>query len=91
MTVLRLRESDLHWREIDGEVIALEARGSTYVAANGAGTLLWRALVEGSTREGLADELIRAYGIERERAVEDADRFVDALIQQGLLENGELN
>jgi len=27
MTELRLRDTDLHWREIDGEVIALEARG----------------------------------------------------------------
>jgi hypothetical protein len=85
MTELRLRDTDLHWREIDGEVIALEARGSTYLAANSAGTLLWRALVEGSTREGLADELVRAYGIDRERAAADADRFVDALVEQGLL------
>jgi hypothetical protein len=85
MTELRLRDTDLHWREIDGEVIALEARGSTYLAANGAGTVLWRALVDGSTREGLADELVRAYGLDRERAVADADRFVDSLLAQGLL------
>ena len=86
MTELRLRDTDLHWREVDGEVIALEARGSTYLAANGAGTVLWRALIDGSTREGLADELVRTYGIERAQAAEDADRFVDALIEQGLLD-----
>jgi Coenzyme PQQ synthesis protein D (PqqD) len=85
MTELRLKDEDLHWREIDGEVIALEARGSTYLAANGAGTLLWRALAAGCTREELADELVRAYGIDRERAAVDADRFVDSLAAQGLL------
>jgi hypothetical protein len=85
MTELRLRDTDLHWREIDGDVIALEARGSTYLAANHAGTLLWRALVTGSTREGLADELVRAYGIDRGRAAADAGRFVDALAEQRLL------
>jgi hypothetical protein len=85
MTELRLRDTDLHWREIDGEVIALEARGSTYVAANGSGTLLWRALVAGSTRERLADELVAAYGIERTRATADVDAFVSALDAQGLL------
>ena len=85
MSELRLRDADLHWREIDGEVIALEARGSTYLAANGAGTLLWRALVDGSTREGLADELVRAYGIERERAIADVDAFLSSLVEQGLL------
>jgi hypothetical protein len=85
MTELRLRDTYLHWREIDGEVIALEARGSTYLAANDAGTVLWRALAGGSTREGLAEELIRAYGIDRERALADADRFIETLVQQGLL------
>ena len=83
--MLRLRDTDLHWREIDGEIIALEARGSTYVAANGAGTLLWRALSEGATREALVDELVRAYGIEREQAGADTDRFLAQLDEQGLL------
>ena len=85
MTLLRLKETDLHWREIDGEIIALEARGSRYIAANGAGTTLWRALVEGATRDELADELVRLYGIERERAEADVSRFLDALAEQGLL------
>jgi hypothetical protein len=85
MTVLKLRDTDIHWREIDGEIIALEARGSRYVAANGAGAVLWRALIGGTTREGLADELVRAYGIDRERALADAGRFVDALAEQDLL------
>ena len=88
MTELRLRGADLHWREIDGEVIALEARRSTYLAANGAGTVLWRALAEGTTRDGLADELIRVYGIDRERALADVDRFIDSLVQQGLCTKG---
>ena len=47
--------------------------------------MLWRALVEGTTREGLADVLVRVYGIERERALADADGFVAALVEQGLL------
>jgi hypothetical protein len=85
MTLLKLRETDLHWREIDGEIIALEGRGSQYVAANGAGTLLWRALVTGTTRAALAEELVRVYGIERERATADVDHFLDGLAQQALL------
>jgi hypothetical protein len=85
VTDLRLREADLHWREIDGEIVALEARSSRYVAANGAGAVLWRALVAGSTREQLADELVAAFGIDRERAAADADRFVAELAAQGLL------
>jgi hypothetical protein len=85
MMELKLKATDLHWREIDGEIIALEGRGSRYVAANGAGTVLWRALVDGATRDALADELVREYGIERDRATADVDRFVEALGEQGLL------
>ena len=85
MKPLKLRDTDLHWREIDGEIIALEARGSTYVAANGAGTLLWRSLAAGTTPDALADELVRAYGIDRTRAVIDTDRFIGQLAAQGLL------
>ena len=85
MTFLKLRETELHWREIDGEIIALEPRDSRYLSTNGAGTVLWRALVAGTTRDGLADELVRAYGIDRERAMADAGHFVDTLADQGLL------
>lgn len=85
MTELRLRADDLHWREIDGEVIALEARGSTYVAANGAGTLLWRALASGTTPDALADELVRVYGIDRRQAAADIEQFIAQLSEQGLL------
>jgi hypothetical protein len=90
MTLLRLKRTDLHWREIDGEIIALEGRGSRYVAANSAGAVLWRALIDGTTREGLADELVRIYGIERERADADVGRFVEALADQGLLASGSV-
>jgi hypothetical protein len=86
VTDLRLRDADLHWREIDGEVIALEARNSTYLATNDAGTLLWRALVDGASLDGLADELVRAFGIDRERAVADAEAFVAQVAAEGLLE-----
>jgi hypothetical protein len=85
MKLLKLRDTDLHWREIDGEIIALEARGSRYVATNGAGALLWRALLSGTTQDGLAEELVRVYGIDRERALADTGRFVDELAEQGLL------
>ena len=86
MHELKLRSADLHWREIDDEIIALEGRGSNYVAANGAGTLLWRALAEGTTRDALADVLVAAYRIDRDRARADADRFVAEVAAQGLLE-----
>lgn len=85
--LLRLRTMDLHWRHVDGEIIALDARASAYLTANCAGAVLWRALSEGATREGLADALMAAYGIARDRALADVDGYIGELAAQGLLES----
>jgi len=83
---IRLREADLHWQDIDGDVIALEGRASEYLTANPAGALLWRALAAGSTRAELADRLAAAYRLPRARAAHDAERFLAELRERGLLE-----
>jgi hypothetical protein len=83
----RLRTADLHWQVIDGEVIALEARRSHYLAANSAGGILWRALQDGATRSGLAEQLVDAYGIDRDRALADVEVYLGQLAAQGLLES----
>ena len=86
MSELRLRADGVHWREIGGEVIALEARSSTYVASNAAGAMLWRELAGGTTRERLVAGLVDAYGIDRARGEADVDRFLAELAAQDLLE-----
>jgi hypothetical protein len=86
MGELRLRADSVHWQEIDGELVALEARSSQYLAANSAGTVLWRALAAGSTRERLAQALVDGYGIDLDRALADTDHFLAQLAEQGLLE-----
>lgn len=82
---LRLRADDVEWREIDDEIVLLDGRQATYLSTNGSGTLLWRALAAGATREQLVTTLVDAYGIDERRATADADDFVAALSSQGLL------
>ena len=84
--MLRLRADHLPWREIDGEIIALDPATSSYVSINGSGTLLWHELVEGTTTQELAARLTDAYGIEREQAQSDVDAFVSQLGASGWLE-----
>jgi hypothetical protein len=84
-TRLQLRTDDLHWREVDDEIVALEGRGSTYLAANGSGSVLWRMLAQGATRDELAATLVETYGLDPGAAAMDADRFVDQMREAGLL------
>jgi hypothetical protein len=83
---LRLRSEALQWREVEGEVIALEGRTATYLAANPSGAFLWRALAKGATREQLVAGLADRFAIDRIRAAEDVDSFLQELVDQNLLE-----
>ena len=87
MNELRLRPDDLNWREIDGEVVAVDAETSTYLSANPAGALLWQMLAEGATHDAMTQRLVDEYGIELDRASTDVEAFVAALRARGLLES----
>jgi hypothetical protein len=82
---LRLRQDGVAWRDVDGEVVALDERAAVYLAANPAGALLWRSLAGGATRDGLVEELAATFGIERRRASADTDAFLAELRERGLL------
>jgi hypothetical protein len=86
MSKVQLVREGLDWREVDGQLIALDSQRSTYLSGNPAGTLLWRALAEGSSEEELARKLVETYEIEPERAAQDVSRFVADLDRRGLLE-----
>jgi Coenzyme PQQ synthesis protein D (PqqD) len=83
---LRLRTAALHWREVEGEIVALETDGSVYLSANGSGAFLWRALADGATREELVTGLLARYDIGPERARADVERFIEELERHRLLE-----
>jgi len=84
--VLRLRQEDLDWLSVEDEVVALDAQAAVYLSANRAGALLWAALTKGTTRDQLAELLVRAFGIDQETASTDVDVFLDQVDEQGLLD-----
>jgi hypothetical protein len=84
--VARLRQGALAWREIDGEIVALEVESSTYIAANRTGGVLWQRLTEGATEQDLVAELMSRFDIEAARAQTDVADFLAALDERGLLE-----
>jgi hypothetical protein len=83
---LRLRNHALEWREIEGEVVAVDTRKSVYMAVNRSGAVLWPALAAGATRDNLVERLVEAYEIDRESAEGDVDAFLRLLDEQDLLE-----
>ncbi len=76
---LRVRADALEWRELDGEIVALDLRHSLYLAINPSGAALWPALVDGASREQLVERLCAEWGISREAAEPDVDGFLSEL------------
>lgn len=82
---LRLRADSIEWREVDGEVIALDQKASLYLAGNPTATLLWSALSAGATRGDLVSILTETFGIDADRAAVDVDAFIADLRARDLL------
>ena len=85
-TVLKLKADAVDWREVEGQVVALDRGGSVYLAINGTGTVLWPAIVQGSTRATLLQILLKTFDVEPARASADVDAFVADLSERSLLE-----
>lgn len=76
----------MDWREVEGEVVALDRISSTYLAINAAGAVLWPALVRGTGEDELVTLLLAEFGVDEVRARADVEAFVSMLAQRDLLE-----
>jgi hypothetical protein len=83
---VRLRRGSVEWREVEGEVIAVDVRTSEYLAINPTGAVLWRVLEVGATRGELAERLVASFDVEPDVAARDVGEFLAVLEERGLLE-----
>ncbi|MEA2828067.1 MAG: hypothetical protein QOG43_2506 [Actinomycetota bacterium] len=84
--IIRLRASDVAWREIDGEVVLLDLKASVYISVNATGTVLWKLLAPGATRSELIGGLMSTFGVDEGQAAVDVDAFVASCRERRLLE-----
>jgi hypothetical protein len=82
---LRLRDSGLEWRTVEGEIVALDMSESAYLAVNESGRRLWEELARGTTRDKLVQLLTDTYGLDEAAAQRDTDAFLAELAQRELL------
>jgi len=83
---IQIRRGVLEWREVEGEIVALDLRNKTYLAVNSTGAALWPSLVSGGDREELLAYLVKRFGVSRDQAADDLDAFLSELAGQDLLE-----
>ena len=83
---IRIPPGVVEWREVEGEIVALDLRTKTYLAVNRTGAVLWPALVAGGSRAELLAQLVASFGVPPEAAAGDLDGFLAELTEQNLLE-----
>jgi hypothetical protein len=84
-TRLRLDADQVEWRAIEGEIVALDLRSSTYFAVNATGAVLWQPLLDGRTEDELTELLVATFGVDPRVAQDDVRAFVGMLTERRLL------
>lgn len=79
------RRSDLICREVDGKLVGLDPRSSSYFSLNPTGTLLWRELEGGADKSVLVKALVDEHHIDPETATADVQAFIDSLQEHEFL------
>lgn len=83
--IIQVRPGAATWREVDDEVVLLDGSTSTFLRANPTASLLWKAMVTGTTREELVEALLSEFEVDRSTAEAAVDSFVEACRQRQLL------
>jgi hypothetical protein len=83
---IRLRDGAVEWRELDGEIVALDRQRSEYLAVNRTGAAVWPLLAQGASREELLERMTERFDVDGEIAERDLQVFLDSLVERELLE-----
>jgi hypothetical protein len=86
MSYIRIDTSRVDAREVGGELVILDLKAQRYLGGNRSAALLWPLLVEGASREALADRLVTEWSVDSERARADVEALIGTLEQLDLLE-----
>lgn len=84
---LRLKDDRVAWRDVGGEVVALDLQESNYLGVNASGAVLWDLLAAGTTEAELAQKLVELHAIDDDVARRDVAAFVADLRARALLED----
>ncbi|MBR2929896.1 MAG: PqqD family protein [Clostridia bacterium] len=78
-------------RHVAGTDVVLPISGATLsfrgmLTLNETGSMIWRLLEEGATRDELANAVISEYEVSAEEALADVDKFIAKLCDAGCLD-----
>jgi Coenzyme PQQ synthesis protein D (PqqD) len=85
-TRFRPNTAEVAAKVIDGEAILMNLSNGLYYSLADSGAALWELLECGYSLEEMGQVLSDRYGVDRSRVLEDADRLMGELLQEGLVQ-----
>jgi hypothetical protein len=83
--LMKIRSSGLSWRQLDDNIMLLDIATSSYLSITGAGSVIWVALVDGSTVDELVTTVLTEFDVDHATAAADVTAFLADLEARGLL------
>jgi hypothetical protein len=83
--LMKIRSSGLSWRQLDDNIMLLDIATSSYLSITGAGSVIWVALVAGSTVDQLVTTVLDEFDVDHATAAADVTAFLADLEARGLL------
>ncbi|MCP4429684.1 MAG: PqqD family protein [Gammaproteobacteria bacterium] len=77
----------LTWREVHGELVAIDVNSGEYHVFNAIGKLIWLSIDEGCTAPEILTQIEMEYIVNKETALADLNEFLGDLCDRGLLIN----
>lgn len=82
---MRARVEDVTWRNVEGQIVILDLRDSSYLRTNATGAMLWERMQRECASDDLVALLVESFEIDPARASEDVAKFLDMMASSDLL------
>ncbi len=76
---------DLVWRLLDDNAVVVSPRSGEVRVLNSLGTAIWQMMVQEQSLATIEDHLVQNYEVDRKRAHEDLQAFIEELRTRGIL------
>ena len=84
-TISYVRDAHVTSAYLDSGLALMSVEQGRYYRLNVSGSEIWRLLEVPRSKTELVDEMTRDFDVSRAECIEDVERFISELTQQGLL------
>lgn len=83
---IHIDKDSITWRKLKDELVLMHLDTGAYYSLNETGVLIWQGIVDERPHEDIVNDISEMFDADREIIVQDFERLVNELADQGLLE-----